>query len=105
MSRFNTEKLLFLYSAVQNNGSLEALVSDELSYDAIAQKLGELILIGNLEYKENHLTITESGKEEIKRLKLTSKRLYTGWIEPLVNERIDRLSKDEIYLPPKSLFK
>lgn len=69
------------------------------SYIDISDEINSLIRAGYAEFNNESLKITEKGIERLKNTHRSLKRKKEGWIEPKIDERIEKIGENDIYLP------
>ena len=96
--------LRLLLQIVKHNGSLESLVEQGLIYTQIVQLIEEAVENGYLCEEKSKLIVTDKGDKVIQRIrKQLREDGLTQWISPKYEEKIDKLKKDDIYIPKKRL--
>lgn len=101
----NKERMLYLYRVILYNGNLQPLIDDTYTYQDIAMDIANMIRQQHAVYIDNRLVLTDLGKEEMSKLSRSLGRKPGEWIEPLVSEKIEKQSVDDIYLPPIKIFR
>lgn len=101
----NKERMLYLYRVILNNGNLQPLIDDTYTYQDVAMDIANMIRQKHAAYIDNRLVLTDLGKEEMSKLSRSLGRKPGEWIEPLVSEKIEKQSVEDIYLPPIKIFR
>lgn len=99
------ERKLYLYQIILNNGNLDPLIDDTHTYKDIAIEITTMLQQSLLVYIDNKLTLTELGLKDLQQTANLLGRNHGEWIEPLINERIEKISINDIYLPPIKIFR
>lgn len=99
------ERKLYLYQIILNNGNLDPLIDDKHTYKDIAIEITTMLQQSLLVYIDNKLTLTELGLKDLQQTANLLGRKPGEWIEPLINERIEKISINDIYLPPIKIFR
>lgn len=95
---FSLEEEAYLLQVIKGDGNLEPLTGKH-SYIDISDEINNLIRAGYAELNKESLKITEKGIERLKNTHRSLKRKKDGWIEPKIDEKIEKIGKNDIYLP------
>lgn len=96
--------LRLLLLAHSSGGSLEELLSIGYSYSQIAGAIDQALARDLLYMNDNSLQLTAEGEGELRALSMRARSCASKptWIRPDADAAIDRISSDEVYLPPRS---
>lgn len=95
---FSLEEEAYLLQVIKGDGNIEPLTGNH-SYIDISDEINSLIRAGYAEFNNVSLKITEKGIERLKNTHRSLKRKKEGWIEPKIDERIEKIGENDIYLP------
>jgi hypothetical protein len=93
--------LLLLLQLIYAGADVNALLRRGLQFSQIANLIAEATEKGLITEGEFGLTLTAIGIEEMQSKRGGNQQGDDGgWISPLDEYRIEKLSEDDIYLPP-----
>ncbi len=94
---FSVEEKIYLLSVIEENGDVIPLTMTH-SYDEILKEIKSMIVKGWVEHRDK-LMLTEDGRNAIKKLLASQKKLKRDWIRPYFQYRRDKIDDNYIYLP------
>lgn len=94
---FSIEEQIYLLSVIEENGDVIPLTMTH-SYDEILKEIKSMIVKGWVEHRDK-LMLTEDGRNAIKKLLASQKKLKRDWIRPYFQYRRDKIDDNYIYLP------
>lgn len=95
---FTLEEEAYLLQVIKGDGNIEPLTGKH-SYMDISDEINSLIRAEYAVFDKESLKITEKGIERLKSLHKSFKKRKNGWIEPKIDERIEKIGENDIYLP------
>lgn len=95
---FTLEEEAYLLQVIKGDGNIEPLTGKH-SYIDISDEINNLIQAEYAVFDNASLKLTEKGTERLKNLHKSLKRRKNGWIEPKIDERIEKIGENDIYLP------
>ena len=94
------KEFYILLTIVKSNGDVKKLTREGVSYKSIAEMTNKAILDNLIIYENYSISLTDKRNEILlelgKRLKIIDK---SNWIEPENESKIQKLDKNEVYLP------
>lgn len=96
---FSIEERIYLLSVIEENGDVIPLTKTH-RYDEILDEIKSMIVKGWVEHGDK-LMLTENGRNAIKELLVSQKKLKRDWIRPYFQFRRDKIDENYIYLPKK----
>jgi hypothetical protein len=92
--------MILLLQLIHTGGDVNSLLRRGLQFSNIAQLMSKAEADGLIKEEGDTLELTEAGFAKIKiGVESNKQRKDGGWISPLEEFRIDKLSIDDIYLP------
>lgn len=95
---FTQEEQSYLLQVVKGDGNIEPLTYNH-SYMEISDEINRLIASEYADIKDGTLKITDKGLKRLNKLHRSLKRRKNGWIEPKIDEKIEKIEENDIYLP------
>ncbi|MEY8862481.1 hypothetical protein [Tenacibaculum singaporense] len=95
--------ILKMLLIIQNNGSITELLKDGYTYGQIAIMTSQLVEEKYIEEKEDSLVLSAHGKEWLE-INFKENKLIGSerWILPENRSKIEKLNKNEVYLPSRN---
>jgi hypothetical protein len=96
----NDNLLLLFLQLIKKNGNVKSLLEHGYDYAQISRNIKLLKNENYIEYLNDSLNITTKGENKIRQI--NNKFNRTGserWISPQENFKIEKISKNDIYLP------
>jgi hypothetical protein len=92
--------MILLLQLIHADGDVNSLLRKGLQFSQIAQLMSEAEVSGLLKEEGDKLVLTEAGFTKIKAgVENNKQRRDGGWVSPLEELRIDKISVDDIHLP------
>ena len=95
---FTLEEEAYLLQVIKGDGNIEPLTGKH-SYIEISDEINSLITSKYAVAENASLRITEKGLERLNNLHKSLKRRKNGWIEPEIDQKIEKIGENDIYLP------
>lgn len=90
---------------IHQKRSVNGLISEGLLYSQMAKLISHLLDENLIEYgSDDNLLLTRNGLKHLFELDAKKDSHAGGWIEPLENMRIEKLSIFDIYVPRRSVL-
>lgn len=95
-----SEIMLQLLATVKFNLNVDTLLNMGLSYADIGEKLVLLTEKGYIDKNHDLVQLSEEGEAKLKGLgEKMDRNVKFLWIHPLLDEKIPRIDKNDVYLP------
>ncbi len=99
----NEKHLYKLLKIINNNGSINNLRREGVSFSKIAELTNKAISAGLVILYNNKIELSKKGLEKIQKLEVLYKKTNKEeWIEKDIKSIIPKLDKDLIYLPDQN---
>jgi len=96
----NEKHLYKLLKLINNNGNINNLLREGLSFSKIAELTNEAIIAGLVIQAEERIELSSKGLEKMQEMAVRYKKINKEeWIEKDSKSIIPRLDKNSIYLP------
>jgi len=95
--------IYMLLKIIKQNGDINNLIREGLSFSKIADLTNEIIVAGLVIQSEERIELSPKGLERMQELEVTYKKTNKEeWIEKDIKSMIPKLDKDFIYLPDQN---
>jgi hypothetical protein len=95
--------IYMLLKIIKQNGDINNLIREGLSFSKIADLTNEIIVAGLVIQSEERIELSPKGLERMRELEVTYKKTNKEeWIEKDIKSMIPKLDKDFIYLPDQN---
>jgi hypothetical protein len=92
--------MVLLLQLIHSGGEVDSLLRRGLQFSQIAQMMSEAESEGLVKEENENLVLTDAGLAKMRtNLENQAQREDGGWISPLDEFRINKISTDDIYLP------
>ena len=99
----NEKHLYMLLKIINNNGNINNLNSEGVSFSKIAVLTNKAISAGLVILSNNKIELSQKGLEKIQELEVLYKKTNKEeWIEKDIKSKIPKLDKNLIYLPDQN---
>ena len=96
---YSNEAKVLLLKIIKFNGDLTPMNKLGFEYSQIADLIDEEVRLGNIQFQNDVIFVTEQGNGIIEQLTGNRKGGSEKWIEPELESKMAKFSKDFIYLP------
>jgi len=88
---------------LQNNGTITDFIKDGFTYGQVAEMINKIVVEGYARESEGEIIITDKGKEWVTEFNNTNQlKGSKSWILPEEKSRIEKIDKNEVYLPSRN---
>jgi len=96
-------KLTILLHIIKNNGNVNKLVREGVSFKEITSLTNEAIEREYLTYENEKISVTDKGTEFLKQtIEIIKKTNKNEWIEKDLKSQVKRIDKNFIFLPKQN---